>query len=63
MTDFTVSYDFKFEKYLKSFETTFGRKLATLSGGAGLNGYIRPGVGIGADRPYNWNIEVGISVN
>jgi len=24
--------------------------------------YIRPGVGIGGDRPYDWNIEVGFKV-
>jgi hypothetical protein len=33
-----------------------------LENGAAINGYIRPGIGIGADRPYDFNIEVGISL-
>jgi hypothetical protein len=27
---------------------------------AGVSTYVRPGVGIGTDRPYDWNIEVGL---
>jgi hypothetical protein len=30
--------------------------------GGTLNGYIQPGVGIGQGRPYDWNIEVGVTV-
>jgi hypothetical protein len=26
----------------------------------GISGYMRPGGGIGADRPYNWNFEAGL---
>ena len=26
----------------------------------GVSTYIRPGVGIGGDRPYDWNLEVGL---
>jgi hypothetical protein len=44
-----------------SVEVQFGRRLGTLWGGA-FNGYIQPGVGIGNDRPYDWNIEIGINV-
>lgn len=42
-------------------EVQLGRRLGTLFGGA-LNGYVQPGVGIGQDRPYDWNIEIGINV-
>jgi hypothetical protein len=42
-------------------EAEYGRNIGTLSGGA-LNAYIRPGIGIGQDRPYEWNIEVGFTV-
>ncbi len=28
----------------------------------GLSSYLRPGVGIGADRPVDWNVEVGFKV-
>jgi hypothetical protein len=45
-----------------SFEVSFGRNLAMLENGAAINGYVRPGVGIGEDRPYDFNIEAGISV-
>jgi len=61
-TDLMVSYDFESQKTIKSVEVSFGRNLAMLRGGAALNGYIRPGVSIGRDRPYDWNIEVVISV-
>lgn len=27
---------------------------------AGISGYLRPGVGIGAYRPYDWNLEAGL---
>ena len=27
---------------------------------AGASGYLRPGIGIGADKPYTWNLEVGL---
>jgi len=27
---------------------------------AGASGYLRPGIGIGADKPYSWNFEVGL---
>jgi hypothetical protein len=27
---------------------------------AGASGYLRPGIGIGADKPYSWNLEAGL---
>jgi hypothetical protein len=27
---------------------------------AGASGYLRPGYGIGSDKPYSWNLEVGL---
>lgn len=42
-------------------ELEYGRNIGTLWGGA-LNAYIRPGIGIGQDRPYDWNVEVGFTV-
>lgn len=44
-----------------SVEVQFGRRLGTLWGGA-LNGSITPGVGIGKDRPYDWNIAIGFNL-
>jgi hypothetical protein len=42
-------------------EVEYGRNIGTLLGGA-LNAYVRPGVGIGQDRGYDWNIEIGFTV-
>lgn len=61
-SDTTVSHDFEADATPVSWEVAFGRNLAALEGGAALNGYIRPGVGIGNDRPYDFNIEVGVSL-
>ena len=40
---------------------TYGRLLGKL-GDAVVSGYVRPGVGIGADRPYDWSVEVAITL-
>ncbi len=45
-----------------SWEVAYGFNINKLKNGAAVNGYIRPGVGIGDDKPYDFNIEVGISV-
>jgi hypothetical protein len=26
----------------------------------GISGYVRPGAGVGTDRPYDWNLEFGV---
>ncbi|CDZ68132.1 Conserved hypothetical protein [Neorhizobium galegae bv. orientalis] len=61
-SDFTASHDFAADKNPVSWEVSFGTNLAKLESGAAINGYIRPGIGIGHDRPYDFNIEVGISI-
>ncbi len=60
--DFTASYDFESKNTPLSFEVSLGRNLAVLENGAAVNGYLRPGVGIGEDRPYDFNIEAGLSI-
>ncbi len=42
-------------------EFEYGRVLGSLLGGA-ASLYVRPGVGIGQDRPYDWNIEIGFKI-
>jgi hypothetical protein len=42
-------------------EVQYGWKAGELFGGA-FNMYIQPGIGIGQDRPYEWNIEFGINI-
>ncbi|MDH2328330.1 hypothetical protein QCN27_15805 [Cereibacter sp. SYSU M97828] len=61
-SDITISHDFESDVTPVSWELALGRNLGTLPGGGAINGYIRPGIGIGADRPYDANIEVGISL-
>jgi hypothetical protein len=61
-SDVTVSHDFEGKTTPIDWELTFGRSLMQFEGGGALNGYIRPGIGIGHDRPYNFNIEVGINL-
>lgn len=39
------------------FELEWGYMIAQ---SAGASTYVRPGVGIGPDRPYDWNLEVGL---
>jgi hypothetical protein len=44
-----------------NFELQYGRKLGKV-GGATVNGFLRPGIGIGDDRPYDWNLQIGLSL-
>lgn len=41
---------------------TGGWRLGEVSGGI-LSLYLRPGVGLGRDRPYDWNIEAGLTLS
>ncbi|RWP92247.1 MAG: hypothetical protein EOR12_06220 [Mesorhizobium sp.] len=61
-SDVTASYDFEAKTAPMSWEVALGFNLGKLPSGGAINGYIRPGVGIGNDRPYNFNIEVGVSL-
>jgi hypothetical protein len=44
-----------------SFELQCGRKLGNM-GVATVNGFLRPGIGFGDDRLYDWSIQAGISI-
>lgn len=44
-----------------NFELQYGCKLGKM-GSATVNGFLRPGIGIGDDRPYDWNLQAGISI-
>ncbi|RWQ15768.1 hypothetical protein [Mesorhizobium sp.] len=61
-SDVTASYDFEAKTAPMSWEVALGFNLGKLPSGGAINGYIRPGVGIGNDRPYDFNIEVGVSL-
>jgi hypothetical protein len=49
--------DHETEKELGSIEAEWGFMIAP---SVGASGYLRPGIGIGADKPYSWNTEVGL---
>jgi hypothetical protein len=61
-SDLTVSHDFESDSTPADWEVTFGRNLKVFEDGAALNGYIRPGIGFGHDRAYDFNIEVGLTL-
>ena len=49
--------DHEADKELGTFEVEWGFMIAP---SVGASGYVRPGIGIGADKPYSWNFEVGL---
>jgi hypothetical protein len=49
--------DHETDKELGTFEAEWGFMIAP---SVGASGYLRPGIGIGADKPYTWNTEVGL---
>jgi hypothetical protein len=62
IVDPTIAIDWENDENVPvTLEVEYGRNIGTLFGGA-LNFYVRPGVGIGQDRPYDWNVEVGFTV-
>ena len=42
-------------------KVNYSHFLAKVGDGA-LNGYIKPGIGIGQDKPYGWSIEAGVTL-
>jgi len=61
-SDTTISHDFEGDTTPISWEFNFGKQLFKLADGGVVNGYVRPGIGIGHDRPYDFNIEIGVTV-
>ena len=57
IVDPQVIIDHEYDKTPALCEVEFGYMIAPL---AGASTYLRPGVGIGPDRPYDWNLEVGL---
>ena len=53
----TVVLDHENEKEFALFDVEVGQMMF-----GPTSSYIRPGIGIGTDRPYNWNIEFGFKV-
>lgn len=60
--DLTLGINYKdTDQTPMSFELQCGKQLGKL-GPAAVNGFIRPGIGIGDDRLYDWNAEIGVSI-
>jgi hypothetical protein len=57
IVDPQIVLDHKNKRELATAEVEWGFMIAPA---AGVSGYVRPGVGIGHYRPYNWNLELGI---
>ena len=59
--DPTVILDYENDRYESAtIRLTYGHILGKI-GKAVLSGYVRPGVGIGDDRPNDWSFEAGMS--
>jgi hypothetical protein len=56
-----IILDWENDKEQFIFKTTFGQRVGSLWGGA-VNFTVAPSVGIGNDRPYDWGVEVGLTV-
>ncbi len=60
--DPTYLLDFENDQYSGgTLRVTYGRLLGKMSG-AVISGYVKPGVGVGSDRPNDWSAEVGVSL-
>jgi len=57
IVDPQIILDHETNKELGSIEAEWGFMIAP---SVGASGYLRPGVGIGAVKPYSWNLEVGL---
>lgn len=54
-------FDYERDNSSTLIEVELGRILGTMGGGTS-SAYIRPGLGIGSDREYDWSIEIGFRV-
>jgi len=60
--DPSVLLDYENDRYESAtLRLTYGRVLAKVGKGV-LSGYVKPGIGIGKDRPNDWSFEVGVSL-
>jgi hypothetical protein len=57
IVDPQIVLDHENSKEAATIEAEWGFMIAPKSG---ISGWLRPGAGIGTDRPYSWNFEVGL---
>ncbi|NJM27629.1 MAG: hypothetical protein HC856_04210 [Pseudanabaena sp. RU_4_16] len=61
-SDLGISFDYQTGKTPAFWKVQYGRNLAKLAGGVALNGFIKPGIGIGGDRTFDWSFQVGLAL-
>jgi hypothetical protein len=59
--DLTISHDFMTRKWPASYKVALGLNLGKI-GDAAVNLSLRPGIGLGVDKPFRYSFEVGLSV-
>ena len=52
-----IVIDHAYNRWFMTIQAEWGFMIVPASG---ISGYVRPGVGIGADRPYNWNLQFAV---
>jgi len=57
IVDPQIVLDHETSKEFATVEVEWGFMIVPKSG---ISGYLRPGVGIGSNRPYSWNLEIGL---
>jgi hypothetical protein len=57
IVDPEIVYDWETESAFGQAEIEYGRMMS-----GGMSAYLRPGIGIGAARPLEWNIEFGVKL-
>jgi hypothetical protein len=57
LLDPQIILDHKNDKQFMTIDAEWGFMIVPKSG---ISGYLRPGIGVGADRPYSWNLEFAL---
>jgi hypothetical protein len=60
--DLAAGYDYELKKAPASVKVALGFFVTKLQSGGVINGSIRPGVGIGNDRSFDYSLEVGLTL-
>jgi hypothetical protein len=60
-SDLTIGHNWIANTNPTSWKLALGTTIGKLGDGV-VNLTVKPGVGIGADRPFNWSLEVGLAV-
>jgi hypothetical protein len=61
-SDLTFRRDWEAKTTPMSWKVALGTNLAKLADGGSVNLSIRPGVGLGPNKPSRWSLEAGVSL-